>query len=76
VADVQPRLDSLLERLQNKINDLRKDLDERATRSSRTDVPAGELSAGPGAGAASAAPGAAPGETPPDEGPGAPGTMP
>ena len=45
VADVQPGLDSLLERLAAKIEDLRRDLDTRATRSSQADLPIGELPA-------------------------------
>ncbi|HEX2168575.1 MAG TPA: hypothetical protein VHG09_15170, partial [Longimicrobiales bacterium] len=49
VADVQPRLDSLLDRLQQRIEELRRDLDSRA---SRTNTPAGEITAGASAGTA------------------------
>jgi hypothetical protein len=68
VSDVQPRLDSLLHRLQSRIEELRKDLDERAARTAARGDDAPQAPAGELPPAAS--------DTPPDEGPGAPGTMP
>jgi hypothetical protein len=63
LTDMQPRLDSLLRRVESRISELRRDLEERAARTA--DRPAGTLPPPEGEAPAGPAPAAGPDEEPP-----------